>query len=239
MLVTFSIWQGSVFGSWLLKDRWIGLLSSTLKICTFQPWQFLPSCPKALLWFQGICRTWSFVSIKLHDLSGLHISQLETWPSSTSPLLLEELGFGRKLKSAGCIHWSYDGCFLLLCGVWQRCCTWFAGSVGAGMQRCMLHMDCNSTLYSLFLILSLHVQADSCFWLGAQQVRQAAGTGWWCWVPVPAGQEEATHAPSRWSCVHTINKLPHKVLQQFFIYAMEGFFLWEGIFLYLFFSSVS
>lgn len=182
-----------MFHSWLLKDRWIGLLNSALK-CTFQPWQFLPSCPKALLWFQSTCRTWSLMSSELHDLPGLHISQLETCPVALAhPRVLLSLPkeaalrtqnyYKRswvlgKLKSAGCMHWSCSGYFLLLCGVWQRCCAGFAGSAGAGMQRCVLHMDCNSTLYSLFLILSVHVQADSWLWLGAQQVRRAAGTGW-------------------------------------------------------------
>lgn len=102
-----------MFGSWLLKDRWIGLLGSALKIlCMFQAWQFLPNCPKALLWFQGTCRTWSLMSSELHDLFGLHVSQLQTSPSSTIPplcasqssegschtnteLLLEKLGFGK------------------------------------------------------------------------------------------------------------------------------------------------
>lgn len=68
------------------------------------------------------------------------------------------LGFGETKKT---VHRSYDGCFLLLSWILQRCCTLFMGNVGAGMQQLDLCMDCNCTLHSLFLILSVHVQADS------------------------------------------------------------------------------
>lgn len=132
-----------MFSSWLLKDRWIGLLDSDLKIlCTFQPWQFLPSCPKALLWFQGTCRTWSLMSSELHDLSELHVSQLETCLSSTSPrscasqssegscptnteLLLEKLSFGKIEK-----------CWLYILKLW-----WLFSAVEWGLAE-MLHFVC-------------------------------------------------------------------------------------------------
>lgn len=188
MLVTFSIWQGSMFDGWLLKDRWIGLLNSALKIlCTFQAWQFLPSCPKVLLWFQATCRTWSLMSSELHDLSGLHISQLQTCPvalphphvflslpkeaACKHRIITREAGFWENWKVLAVYTEAMMVVFSCCVGRDAALCLW-------GMQWCMLCMDCNSTLYSLFLILSVRVQADSWLWLGAQQVRQAAGTGW-------------------------------------------------------------
>lgn len=134
-----------------------------------------------------LCRMWPLTSGELHELFELYVSQLKTCLSSTHPsscaswssegscltntvLLFGRLGFG-EIKSTNGVHWSWDSYFLLLNGVWQRCCTWFAGSIDAGMEQWVLCMSCNSTLYSLFLILSVHVQADSWGWLGAQQVR--------------------------------------------------------------------
>lgn len=57
------------------------------------------------------------------------------------------------------------------------------------------------------------------------------GSGCRCREPALAGPGEAAPALSRQSCVHTVNRLPHQMLQQYFIYAVEDVMHWEGLFL--------
>lgn len=114
----------------------------------------------ALLWFYGregresvvLCRMRPPTSGELRELCELRISQLKTCPSSTHPpsrpspssgggcpthaeLLLERLGFGEMKQRRSYTLEATTVVFRCGNGVWQRCCTLFAGSVGAGMRR--------------------------------------------------------------------------------------------------------